>query len=439
MRRLNTAARSYIAALVVLAAGLLTFTVTREPNLHLGPILTFALLYFLVELFPVPLPRGGAYSVSFVIALAAIVTTGPAGATIAAAGGAAALQDTRRETVRLSRILFNASNFIISTALAGLVYTALGGPVGKSLLTSFAGALIPVAAATTVNFMTNTGLVACVLGFVSEVETSPIRIWRTQFASLSTGYYAFAFLGLLLGVLYLQISWGAVVFLLVPLLVARGAFRASVDMGAAYEATVKSLVTAIEKKDAYTRNHAERVSKLAELVARQHGLPESQVRVIRFAGLMHDVGKLGVPTRVLAKPGKLTPEEYDEMKVHPIRGHEIVGEIDFLADAVAGVRHHHERMDGGGYPDGLVGLQIPLMARLLMVCDAFDSMTSTRSYRKAKSVEDALTELRRCVGTQFDPVALSALERALAKHGWEPEPELIPAHQEWFDARAATL
>jgi HD-GYP domain-containing protein (c-di-GMP phosphodiesterase class II) len=439
MRRLNTAARAYITALVVIASALLTFTISRESHLDAWPIVTFAVLYFFVELFPVPLPRGGAYSVSFVIALAAIVTTGPAGATIAAAAGAAALQDVRRETIRISRILFNASNFIISTALAGLVYTALGGPIGDALLDHFAGALIPVTAATSVNFITNTGLVACVLGFVSEGETSPVRIWRTQFASLSAGYYAFAFLGLLLGVLYLQISWGAVVFLLVPLLVARGAFRASVDMGAAYEATVKSLVTAIEKKDAYTRNHAERVSKLAERVAREYGLPESQVRVIRFAGLMHDVGKLGVSTKVLAKPGKLTPEEYDEMKIHPIRGHEIVGEIEFLAEAVAGVRHHHERMDGGGYPDGLVGQEIPLMARLLMVCDAFDSMTSTRSYRKAKSVEDAFTELRRCVDTQFDPVALAVLERAVAKHGWEPVPDLVQAHQEWFDARAATV
>jgi HD-GYP domain-containing protein (c-di-GMP phosphodiesterase class II) len=154
---------------------------------------------------------------------------------------------------------------------------------------------------------------------------------------------------------------------------------------------------------------------------------------------MHDVGKLGVATRILAKPGKLTPEEYDEMKIHPIRGHEIVGEIEFLTEAVAGVRHHHERMDGGGYPDGLVGEEIPLMARLLMVCDAFDSMTSTRSYRKAKSVEDAFAELRRWSGQQFDPATLAVLERAIAKHGWQPEPELVPAHQEWFDARAATL
>jgi HD-GYP domain-containing protein (c-di-GMP phosphodiesterase class II) len=112
------------------------------------------------------------------------------------------------------------------------------------------------------------------------------------------------------------------------------------------------------------------------------------------------------------------------MKQHPVRGYEIVSEIDFLKEAAeTAVRHHHERMDGRGYPDGLVGDKIPVIARIVMVCDAFDSMTSTRVYRKAKSIDEAMTELHRCVGTQFDPEALAALEKAIAKEGWEAEPE----------------
>ena len=124
------------------------------------------------------------------------------------------------------------------------------------------------------------------------------------------------------------------------------------------------------------------------------------------------------------------------MKQHPLRGYEIVSEIEFLkAAAETAVRHHHERMDGRGYPDGLVGEQIPVIARIVMVCDAFDSMTSTRVYRKAKSIEDALVELHRCEGTQFDPVSLAALEKALATYGWEAEPE--PREEEEVQPGAA--
>jgi HD-GYP domain-containing protein (c-di-GMP phosphodiesterase class II) len=147
--------------------------------------------------------------------------------------------------------------------------------------------------------------------------------------------------------------------------------------------------------------------------------------------LLHDIGKTKIPIEVLTKPGKLTDEEYEHMKWHPIFGCEVIEEIDFLRDgeAVNAVRHHHERLDGRGYPDNLFGDDVPLTARVVMVADAFDSMTSTRTYRFAKSVDDGLRELRRCAATQFDPLCISALDRAIHKHGWEPTPELYAGEQ----------
>jgi HD-GYP domain-containing protein (c-di-GMP phosphodiesterase class II) len=130
-----------------------------------------------------------------------------------------------------------------------------------------------------------------------------------------------------------------------------------------------------------------------------------------------------VDTRVLQKPGKLTSDEFEHMKVHPIRGSEIVADIELLRDMVDGVRHHHERMDGKGYPDGLSGENLSLAARMIMVCDAFDSMTSTRSYRRAMPLSAAFAELRRCQGTQFDEQMVNCLEAALLRYGWEPAPE----------------
>ena len=140
-----------------------------------------------------------------------------------------------------------------------------------------------------------------------------------------------------------------------------------------------------------------------------------RTEAIRFAGMLHDVGKLGVPTQVLQKTGALTEDEFAAIQLHPMRGLEIVREIGFLFEALNGIMHHHERMDGRGYPMGLAGHEIPEFARVIAVADAFDSMTTTRSYREAKSIEFALDELRKGAGTQFDPVVVEAFIAAIEK------------------------
>jgi HD-GYP domain-containing protein (c-di-GMP phosphodiesterase class II) len=150
--------------------------------------------------------------------------------------------------------------------------------------------------------------------------------------------------------------------------------------------------------------------------------------------MLHDVGKLGVPTKVLQKNGPLTEEELAAIQLHPMRGLEIVREIGFLNEALAGIMHHHERIDGRGYPMGFAGHEIPLFARVIAVADAFDSMTSNRSYRKARSFAEAVDELRKGSGTQFDPLLVDAFIAALARDGWLlPEPAALP-----LDSRTVT-
>lgn len=435
MSRLPHRARMFIGAIVVISSALLAFVVASDDHFNVGITIVFSLLTLGAEQFPVVLPLGvGSYSVSFILTLAAIILAGPAEAGMVALFGSVTLKEVRRFPVH--RHLFNASQLALATTLAGLTYAAIIGPPIGDGADMFPRVLLPVLGATAVNFLVNTGLVALV---VALVQGGKLRaVWRTQYGGLATGNLAFAVLGVILALLYVEMGPASVLFVLVPLLVARNAFQSAVTLQGAYEATVKSLIKAIEAKDPYTSGHAERVARLAEMVAREYGLSAEQCRVIRFTALMHDVGKLGVSTKVLAKPGKLTPEEYEHMKIHPLRGYEIVSEIDFLREAAeTAVRHHHERMDGGGYPDGLVGDQIPVMARIVMVCDAFDSMTSTRAYRPAKGIEDAIREIRRCAGTQFDQESLGALERALAKHGWEPAPEIREEQEE--EARAPAL
>jgi putative nucleotidyltransferase with HDIG domain len=414
-------ARIFIGGVFFGAAAVVAYAVSADNDFRPEIAFTFGVLILLADQFPVKLSQGdGSVSVAFVLVIAAIILGGPAEAGIAQAFGFITFRNFRRTPI--PRHLFNVGELALGATLAGLAYHATGGITFTSPADMFPRVFLPVLAATTIQFLVNSGLVAVVVTLVRGGKL--MAVWRAQFRWLATGYMAFAALGIVLAALHIQMGIASIIFLLVPLLVARNAFQASVEMESGYDSTVRSLIKAIEAKDPYTRGHAERVARLSEMTARAYGLSSEQCRVIRYIALMHDVGKLGVSTKILAKPGKLTDEEYEHMKQHPVRGYEIVSEIDFLkAAAETAVRHHHERMDGRGYPDGLVGEQIPVIARIVMVCDAFDSMTSTRVYRKAKGIEDAMVELHRCAGTQFDEVALAALERAIASEGWEAEPE----------------
>lgn len=194
---------------------------------------------------------------------------------------------------------------------------------------------------------------------------------------------------------------------------------------AMFMGTLRALTAAIDAKDAYTRGHSERVALLASLMAHAMGLSDVEVEQYRIAGLVHDVGKIGVPEAVLCKPGRLTDEEFALIKRHPSLGDEMLKGIPALAPMRPGVRHHHEKWNGQGYPDGLAGEQIPLIARVLTLADTFDAMSSNRSYRSSLPREKVLAELQRCAGTQFDP-QLAAL---FVKLDFKPFDEMIATHQ----------
>jgi HD-GYP domain-containing protein (c-di-GMP phosphodiesterase class II) len=426
MRDLPRRARIFLLAVVLAAAALVVLLVHRDGASK--DLLGFALLFLVAELFPFRI-RDAFYSVSYVVTVAAIVAVGPGAAAIAATFVGAASLTVHPPREWISRVGFNSAQFALATGISGAAYVGVGGPVGHLSAHDFPGVLLALAVASLVFFFTNTLLVTTMISFV---RSKPMReIFHANYSSMVGSTLSFGLVGIFLAALYFQIGIWAPLFVLVPLLVARRVLQATGEMDKAYEATLRGLVTAIEAKDAYTRGHAERVSKLTTMIARELGFSEKQVHSVRIAALMHDVGKLVVSTAILTKPGKLTDEEYEHMKWHPIFGCEVIEEIDFLRDgeAVNAVRHHHERLDGRGYPDNLFGDDVPLTARVVMVADAFDSMTSTRTYRFAKNVDDGMRELRRCAATQFDPLCISALDRAIHKHGWEPTPELYGGEQ----------
>jgi len=179
--------------------------------------------------------------------------------------------------------------------------------------------------------------------------------------------------------------------------------------------TVKSLSRAIDAKSAWTAGHSDRVTRYAVLIGRLAGLSDEELRTVELAGLLHDVGKLGTFDAILDKKGVLTPEEYEIIKQHPLRGAELLTPIRQMNHIIPAVRHHHERYDGEGYPDGLKAGKIPYMARILAVADAFDSMTGWRPYRRTFNRGEAIEELRSCSGTQFDPELAESFIAAISR------------------------
>ena len=176
--------------------------------------------------------------------------------------------------------------------------------------------------------------------------------------------------------------------------------------------TVQALAETIEAKDQYTQGHCERVRSLAVRLARELKLPEDQIEPLEFAALLHDIGKIGIPERILNKVGPLDPEEGEVIKMHPLIGAQILSIVEFFAPAINGVRHHHERWDGTGYPDGVAGENIDPLARIITLADTFDAMAQSRPYRKALPLEAVLDEIRSESGKQFSPEVVAAFFNA---------------------------
>ena len=201
-----------------------------------------------------------------------------------------------------------------------------------------------------------------------------------------------------------------------PIIAVRQLYRTTVELATVTQELLELMVAAIEARDAYTSGHSRRVAKASEIIARAIGLSPAEVERVSVAALLHDVGKIDEKFGpILAKEGRLTPEEWEIMKRHPIRGSELVGLLSSLRDIVAPVRHHHENWDGTGYPDGLKEEAIPLASRIIMFADTLDAITTDRPYRKALSIEEARSEFLRFRAKQFDP---AICDRVVSSEVW---------------------
>jgi hypothetical protein len=353
-------------------------------------------------------PRAPEISAGFLVLLAAAFATNPSTALVLGLLSPM-VPGTWRGPLRS---VFNAAQTGIYCGATASIFAIAHGTSRPGALVLVVGACV----ASLVGILLNTALVAVVMSL--ERGRSPVRL-LSELAWPTTASIPFAFpAALLVAVLYWQWHALAVSFILGPLFVLRQLRQSQIALEDARERTFRAFIRAVELKDPYTSRHSERVALITVNLHRSLGTSEEALERRYYGALLHDIGKVAVSGRILAKPGRLTPLEYEVVQRHAGSGAFVVGSVSFLADLVPEILHHHERIDGGGYPAGLAGDEIPFNARVLAVADTFEALTSDRPYRRGLSNAKALAEIQRSAGTQLDRSVVDALESLLAE-GYE--------------------
>lgn len=355
-----------------------------------------------------------------IILVASAVIVGPVGAGVVGAIAMSVKLDRSPIVVRT----FNVAMMSSVGSAGGLVYLLVGGQADLSGTMEvdhiLLGVGLPILVADVAQCLVNAILIS---GVLRVWGGHPVRAQVAKLLSTSgVAYVGYGVIGFLLVVLWIpaRVGWFAGLLVLAPLLVARWAFDQYGEELKARERTLKALVTAVETKEPHSAGHSERVAQVSEWLAEALGLGHREIQDVRTAGMLHDIGKVVVPSQILRSKDDLTDDDLVALARHAEAGVRLGIGIEFLRAALDGVAHHHERFDGLGYPSGLAGEAIPLTARIVAVADCFEALTTARPYRPAKSVAEALVVVQERAGSQFDPDVVEALDKVLARHAWTP-------------------
>jgi len=395
----------YIGVITASAIALFVYLIPSLPSLsNMWLILIFFLaISTFAELIPVDLPTGGGISIGFPIDFVVILVYGPALAMLITALGAL-IAEIIEEKKSWYKIIFNTAEYALTAGVAGLVYQYTGGIIGFQNFFKF---VFPATLCALTYCLVNSILVTIVISFAQDSKIS--TVWRVNIKEMIPSYLAEVPLGFLMAIVYVEVGIFGILLFFLPLLLARRSFELYTRMRKVYLDTIRALAAAIDAKDPYTKGHSERVAKIAVVLATELDLSDRDIENIEYTALLHDIGKIGIDDRILSKSSELSNEEFKKIKEHPIIGANIIEPVDFLKNSYEAIYHHHERYNGGGYPDGLKAKDIPLCARIIGVADAYDAMGSDRPYRKKLSKEKILKEFTEQSGKQFDPQIVNAL------------------------------
>ena len=367
---------------------------------------------------PVPVTAGVQVAVSTAPLMAAAVLGGPTAAAWVALIGSTDAREVRGR-IPWYGTLANHAAIVLPVIVAALVIRLLAGPsLVQELFATLIGSLV--------YFLINLALVSLIVVIRNGLSIREF-LFRAETANIWANLLTLAPLSWLMVQMY-RLGWWTTLLFGLPLFTTRVAYQRFVEMREMFTQTIGALAEAVDKRDPFTSKHSQRVRLISVDIGRQMRVSAGELEALEWGGLLHDVGKIGVPDSVLIKQGKLTREERITMNAHPVLGAQIIGPVDRLAPELPVIRHHHEWYNGSGYPDRLMGDEIPKLARILHVADAFEAMTADRPYRKALSVDQALAELRKFAGVQFDPEIVDAFVKTTwAEDASEPgQPDLRP-------------
>ena len=381
-------------------------TLTAESFIAFGTLLALSILAMMLYLRFTE--AGSTTSMDFVPELGAILLLGPTGAvTVTLLSELISGFFLYREKSAIKK-LFNVSQLVLSVGAAGLMFSWSGG-VENLATFRFQDSLAPFLVAVLAYFAVNTGTVAFI---VAVSERRPFfEAWRQITGGLIVFDIAMSPLAFLVAFLYTQYGVLAFFLAMIPLIGLRYSYGINFELQQLNTDLLRLMVKTIEAQDPYTSGHSIRVSEAAKKIARTLGVPARQLKTIETAALLHDIGKIDVVYgEILRQKGPLRPEQRELIRAHPDRGVDIIKSIRSIhPEVLLCVRHHHERWDGAGYPAGLAAEEIPLGARIIMVCDTIDAMTTARPYRDALPVSVVREELSRHSGTQFDSAIVDVL------------------------------
>jgi HD-GYP domain-containing protein (c-di-GMP phosphodiesterase class II) len=294
--------------------------------------------------------------------------------------------------------LFNIGQTVLYVTVAALLYGALADVRLGPNVGEFASVGVIIIAVLAMHLL-NTGMVAAASAF--QLGLNPVRVWATTIALDWMPHITLCALGTI-GAVLAHDQPLVLPFLALPAVLVHQSVRQTVQLRVDTHEALASLVEVMELRDPYTAGHSRRVAALARMLAERLSLTAEEADLIEQAGRVHDIGKAGIDSVILSKPGKLEDHEWEQMKSHPVHGANVVARFAAYQHAARIVRHHHEALDGTGYPDGLTGEDIPLGARIIAVADTFDALTTNRPYRDALSIETAINILEQGAGRQWD-------------------------------------
>jgi HD-GYP domain-containing protein (c-di-GMP phosphodiesterase class II) len=377
----------------------------------LAVLIAMLALVIAMDLVQISLPQSKfvvAFTVSGTVFVAATIAYGAIVGVILAAIGTLVTEWFLKKQLR--KLVFNAAQYVCAAGLAGLLYHSIVRTDFRPPLSS-AWTIVVALLSAAVYLFINAALVSTIVAV--DIGKSPIQVFMANIPGLLMQNITLFSIGLLVTTVR-DLSPLALFIALLPLLGPYLAMRGHRDTQMQIRKTIEALADTVDRRDTSTAQHSERVAIYTQQIIDELGtIRFAEAEAIILAARVHDLGKIAIPDAVLLKPGRLDEGEYWLMRQHPVAGDDILQQLAIYKDSLGVVRHHHEKYDGSGYPDGIKGDTIPLGARIVSVADSYDVMTSDRPYARARSIREAKDELLACKGTHFDPKIVDAFVRIL--------------------------